>query len=53
MCIFSNEVTITGMSLSISEFCKYLGNVQGSYPNASAWLLKMMGNAHSRKTVID
>uniref|UniRef100_A0A8D0FQB1 Uncharacterized protein n=1 Tax=Strix occidentalis caurina TaxID=311401 RepID=A0A8D0FQB1_STROC len=25
--VFSNKVTITGMSLCISEFCKYLGNI--------------------------
>lgn len=51
--VFSNEVIITGMSLHISEFCKYLGNVWGSYPHASAWFLKMMRDAHSHKAVID
>lgn len=51
--VFSNEVIITGMSLHISEFCKYLGNVWGSYPHANAWFLQMMGNAHSHKAVID
>lgn len=51
--VFSNEVIITGMSLHISEFCKYLGNVWGSYPHASAWFLKIMGNDDSHKAVID